>query len=275
MRVEQLGIGTPEYAVIGAVHGDEPCGARAIEGLLDDPPAVEKPVKLIIVNEAALAQNCRYIDEDLNRAFPGSRDAPTHEGRIAHDLLTEVRDCVTLSLHSTQSHAKPFAIVHEVDALAEGIVPYLSIDALVEATDLTEGRLGEHATVIEVECGIQGSDAAAANAERVAREFLGAVGVTEDPNQPVREDPVPIYRLTEEIPKRASGTHEVLVQNFERVAEGDVYATTDGEPFRADQPFYPVLLSPYGYEDVFGYAADLVGRLGDATVLRTEHDDVP
>ena len=34
-----------------------------------------------------------------------------------------------------------------------------------------------------------------------------------------------------------------------------------GEPLCADRPFYPILLSAYGYESVFGYAGDLVGRL--------------
>jgi len=70
MRVETLGEGEPEVAVVGGIHGDEPCGPRAIEAFLRDPPPVERPVEFIVANEEALARNLRYVEEDLNRAIP-------------------------------------------------------------------------------------------------------------------------------------------------------------------------------------------------------------
>lgn len=42
MHVEQLGNGNPELAILGGVHGDEPCGEHAIEALLDAEPAVSR-----------------------------------------------------------------------------------------------------------------------------------------------------------------------------------------------------------------------------------------
>jgi len=33
MDVHDLGEGEPEVAVVGAIHGDEPCGARAVRRL--------------------------------------------------------------------------------------------------------------------------------------------------------------------------------------------------------------------------------------------------
>lgn len=346
MRVERLGDGHPEVAVVGAVHGDEPCGARAIERLLAADPDVERPVALIVANETALDRGVRYVDEDLNRAFPGDPEADSHERRLAHRLRGQLRECVTLSMHSTQSHDAPFAIVREVDALAEAVCPQLSIEAVVESAAYSEGRLIEHADVVEVECGLQGSDAAADNAYRLVREFLAAVGAlrtpeprtdredggagrpaadpdaeagdersgsiagsgptgggrpgeagsgpsdggpspggsrsatadpgsaTTGPSPPTagpnstreeaaadRPPGVPVLRLVERVPKPAGVEYAVFVENFERVAAGEPYAATDGETLRADEPFYPVLLSPYGYEEQFGYKAELVGRL--------------
>lgn len=306
MRVERLGEGTPEVAVVGAVHGDEPCGARAIERILAEDPEVRRPVVLIVANEAALEGGVRYVDEDLNRTFPGDPHAASHERRLAHRLRAQLRDCITLSLHSTQSHDRPFAIVREVDALAEAVCPHLSIEAVVESAGFSEGRLIEHADVVEVECGLQGSDQAADNAHTLVREFLTAVGALHpdstdvardrDSGQPsaggtrraspgltersvVRtegrtsvgaETPdgtedagVPVLRLVERIPKHTGVEHAVFVKNFERVGTGEPFASTDGETLVAGAPFYPVLLSPYGYEDQFGYKAEPVGRLGD------------
>jgi hypothetical protein len=258
VRVERIGDGDPELAVVGAIHGDEPCGARAVEKLIDDPPPVERPVKLVVANEAALERGVRYVDEDLNRAFPGAPDADSHEGRLAHALLGELEGCIAFSIHSTQSYDRPFAVVDGLGPLAEAIPPYLAVDAVVDVGPFTEGRLIGHADVVEVEAGLQGSPAAARNAASLAREFLGAVGAL--PAGP-RHGGVPVYRLRRLLSKRPGGEYAVPVANFERVDAGQAYATVDGEELVADEPFYPVLMSAYGYEDDWGYAADLVGNL--------------
>lgn len=264
MRVEQLGEGTPEIAVVGSIHGDEPCGARAVERLLADSPDLDRPVKFVIANERALAENVRYVDEDLNRAFPGDPDADTHEGRLAHELTQELRDCTIFSMHSTQSYAAPFALVDELDPLAASVVPYLTVEALIETVNFSEGRLIESQDVIEVECGLQGSERAAENAYDLTRQFLGAVGAIEPPREPY--DDIPVFRMERMLPKPPAKEYETFATNFERVAEGETYARADEQLFVADRPFYPILLSPYGYKTEFGYTGDLVGRLDEQAI---------
>ena len=44
MRIYELGDGTPEVAVVGSIHGDEPCGAVAIARLVAEDPPVRRPV---------------------------------------------------------------------------------------------------------------------------------------------------------------------------------------------------------------------------------------
>ncbi len=267
MRVETLGDGEPEVAIVGSIHGDEPCGATAIKSLLDADLDVERPVKLVIANEKALARDVRYVGEDLNRAFPGSPDADTHEGRLAHELLSEIRGCEILSLHSTQSYPAPFALVDELDGQARSVCPYLTVEALVETADYSGGRLIAYPGVIELECGLQRSEAAAENAELLSREFLVAVGALSGEKKP-RHHPLSVFRLEKQIPKPDADRYEVFVENFERVAEGERFAAADDEPLVADRPFYPILLSAYGYRNVFGYAGSLVGRLDGEPAAR-------
>ena len=263
MRVETLGSGEPEVAVVGGIHGDEPCGPAAIDALLAADLDVKRPVKLIVANEAAAEAGVRYVEEDLNRAFPGSPEADSHEGRLAHELLGELRDCAVLSLHSTQSYAAPFALVDETDGFARSICPYFSVEALIETAAYSGGRLISYPTVVEMECGLQRSVGAAINAERLTREFLVATGVLDGDGDPRAE--MPVFRLVQQLPKPQGEVYEVYAENFERVSEGAPFAAVDGEPIVADMPFYPVLLSAYGYENEFGYAADLVGRLDGAS----------
>ncbi|WP_254523784.1 succinylglutamate desuccinylase/aspartoacylase domain-containing protein [Natrinema caseinilyticum] len=255
MRVAQLGSGTPEVAVVAGIHGDEPCGVRAIERLLDERPTVKRPVKLIVANEAALERQIRFVDEDLNRAFPGDPDAETHEGKLASDLVSELEGCLAFSMHSTQSHAEPFAIVNGVGETATDVVPQLPVTAMVETSTFAEGRLFSAVETIEVECGLQGSETAAENADRLTRAFLTAVDVL--PGDTVRRD-LPVYRLVDVIRKDRADTYEVFVDNFTEVEPGAPFAAADGEEQIAEESFYPVLMSSNGYEDVFGYTAEKI-----------------
>jgi hypothetical protein len=304
MRIEQLGVGTPEIAVVAAIHGDEPCGVRAVERLLAESPAVERPVKFVVANEAALEQGVRYVEEDLNRAFPGDPDADTHEGRLAHEVAREVRDCTTLALHSTQSYGEPFAVTNTVGAIARTVCPHLPISELVDTQAETDGRLIEYPHTVEVECGYQGSTRAAENAVELVRGFLRATGalpiegtpeldgdVSSDTDDAAEEDAagsndtdgpddtaesgdttgaddegaesseVTVYRLGRPIPKEPADKYEVFADNFERVEAGEAFAAADGREVVANEPFYPILLSAYGYESVFGYRSERVGVL--------------
>ena len=261
MRVVQLGEGEPSIAVVGSIHGDEPCGRDGIEAVLADPPATSQPVKFIVVNEEALAEGKRYLETDLNRVFPGDPESDVHEMRLAAELAEELQGCTVLSLHSTQSYDGMFALVDEVTDLARTVCPKLSVDAVVRTQGANEGRLFSVApSAIEIECGYQGSAQAADNAEQVIREFLAALGVTDEP-APVRKESLPVFQLGGPIPKDPADDYEVFVHNFEPVAAGDRVAAADGETLYAEEAFHPVLLSADGYEDVFGYMGSHVGTL--------------
>jgi len=260
MRVETLGDGEPDVAVVAAIHGDEPCGVRAIERLLDENPAVQGSAKLIVANELALEREVRYVEEDMNRAFPGAPEADTHEARLAYRLGEELEGCRVLALHSTQSTAEPFAVVDGVHDFARAIVPHLPVAALVDSANFVEGRIFASAPkCVEVECGYQGSEGAAENAYSLTRAFLTAFDVLPGDTQP-RE--VPVFRLFERVPKAAGSNHEVHVENFSRVAPGTTFASVDGDTHVADTEFYPVLMSANGYDEVFGYSAERIGVVG-------------
>ena len=260
MRVEQLGDGEPEVAVAGGIHGDEPCGVAAVEHFLDERPAVARPVRFVVANEEAVTQGKRYVERDLNRAFPGDRDGATHEDRLAHALGEAVGDCTTLALHSTQSYERMFALVDELREFSRAVCPRLSVDAVVE-TGAAAGRIFDAVPdTIEVECGYQGSDQATRNARQVTREFLAATGALPDEETPHQTD-LPVFRLGNPVPKTAAQEYEVFAENFEEVFAGERFAAADGEAVIAEEDFHPVLLSAYGYEEVFGYTAERVGTL--------------
>ncbi len=266
MQIHQLGDGQPEVAVVAGIHGDEPCGVRAVERLLADDPDVRRPVKLIVANEVALERGERFVDEDLNRAFPGDPDGQTRESRLAHEIAREVQGCTVLALHSTSSYPDPLAVIDTVDEIARSLAPRLPVEILIETDEHTEGRLIEHAHTIEVECGLQGTEQAAKNGYWLLRAFLAASNVLSAPAADERlaaaeRKEVQVFRLEGPIPKPPGREYEVVVPNFEQVDAGERFAIADGEALTAEAPFYPVLLSAHGYDDIFGYAAEAAGTL--------------
>lgn len=259
MRVVQVGEGDPELVVIGGIHGDEPCGVRAIERVLADDPDVQRPVKFIVANEEALEQGVRYLDADLNRAFSDDTPPDAHERQLAIRLAEEVEGSTVLAIHSTQSHADPFALCSHIDDTIRRIVPYLSVVALVDLEGFGEGRMfATNADIVEVEAGFQGSEQAAENAYSLVREFLTVTGALA--GDAIGRD-LPIYHLGPPIEKPAAERYDVFVENFQPVEAGEVYAAAGDEEVVATEAFIPILMSAYGYRDVFGYRGRRAGTL--------------
>jgi predicted deacylase len=204
VRVEQLGSGEPTIAIVGGIHGDEPCGDQAVESLLADPPALSEPVLLVVANELAADRGVRYVDHDLNRVFPGDPESDSHERRLAARLRAELEGCRALSLHSTQSYGRPFALVNGVGEFERDVCPRLSIDAVVDTADTDGGRIFDAVpATIEIECGYQRSAVAAENAVEISHEFLAATGALDGVPPPTIE-PVPRYRLGNAVSKAAA-----------------------------------------------------------------------
>ena len=261
MRTYQLGAGQPDIAIVGAVHGDEPCGARAIERLVAADPPVERPVKLIVANERALERDVRWIDTDLNRVFDEDLDEDTHEHQLASRLTDEIAGCTVLSIHSTHSYADPFAMVSGLDERPVDIAARLPVVALLDIGSTVEGRpfVIEAAYFIEIEAGEQRSERAAENALELSYAFLRATGAL--PGEAASHQ-VPTFRMEAPIPKPSADRYEVEAENFKLVDRGETFARADDRRLVAGEPFYPLLLSADGYDDIFGYTGDHVGYRG-------------
>ncbi|MFB6187420.1 MAG: succinylglutamate desuccinylase, partial [Halobacteriaceae archaeon] len=159
-----------------------------------------------------------------------------------------------------QSFSEPFGLVKRINQQVKTICTRLSITSLVETGNIVEGRLfaTTPSTIIEIEAGKQGSDKAAENAYRILREFLTATNAI--PGETISRT-LPIYRLEYELPKPSGKNYTTSVTNFEKVSPGDIYASADGTEYVADDEFYPILVSPYGYENKFGYAGSHQGEI--------------
>ena len=115
VKSERVG---PRLIVLGAVHGNEICGLRAIERVLAE--FESKTLNLLrgsvsfvpITNQKAYEQGRREGDRNLNRNLGPSEHPQDFEDRIANALCPLLgQHDVLIDLHSFQSPGEPFAMI--------------------------------------------------------------------------------------------------------------------------------------------------------------------
>ena len=113
----------PTFTVLGAVHGNEPCGAAAINRLIADLDRGEVvltqgALQLVpVCNPRAYAENVRFVERNLNRSlYP--KDKPVHYEDRIDPILCDVldRSNVVLDLHSYASQGGPFMFLSAQNA---------------------------------------------------------------------------------------------------------------------------------------------------------------
>jgi predicted deacylase len=263
----------PEVTVVGGVHGDEPSGVEVVRRLREADLDLRRRVQFVIANPPAVEAGERYLDSDLNRSFPGDLDGDREE-RLAARLCSLAGETPTLSLHSTHSSAEPFALVHRDQTRAFALAADLPLPYVVDHAATTDGTMTACTPTVTVEAGRQHAEATVEAAAAQARAFLKLTDATPGEVEPYPAAPEGrpgFYGMQRAVEKPAdapadaacSTLYDLHVGNFTRVPTGTRYADVEGEPLVADAPFYPVLMSECGYEDVFGYRAVRYGGTVD------------
>lgn len=256
-EVTTAGPGEPEVAVVGGVHGDETGGVRAVRRLRRADLDLQRGVGFVVANPAAVEAGARYLDSDLNRAFPGDRSGD-RERRLAARLCEFFGPLTTVSLHGTRSRPTPFALVHRSQPREFDLAGELPVGNVVDHWGVNDGTVTTCGLTVEIEVGPQGTPAAAKAAERQALAFLRRVDAL--PGDSPAADPA-YFHMAEPVPKPPGTDYELHVENFEYVPAGTAFASADGRKVVAEEPFYPVLMSADGYVDIFGYRGR---KLGDS-----------
>jgi predicted deacylase len=112
----------PRLIVLGAVHGNETCGTRAIERLLVEFDAGRLALArgtltfVPVTNPLAYQRQQRVGDRNLNRNLQPNVDPQDFEDRVANALCPLLAEHeVLLDLHSFHTAGEPFAMIGPPD----------------------------------------------------------------------------------------------------------------------------------------------------------------
>jgi hypothetical protein len=244
-----IGEKDPKICIIGSIHGDEPCGAYAIQHIISKNYDFEKPVKFIIANQKALQKDTRYIDSDLNRNFSNDK-LSGYEVSLANKIEKEIKKCNNiLSLHSTRSTSTPFVLSGDKNKNIFSSLPMKNI-----AIKKDKGSLISNYDSIEIECGYQKSKQAKINAIRFIKHYLQNHNVYNFNLSSIKTDNQ-IFEIVEKVKK--DNKLIFLGQNFKKVDQNSIYAynPNTGKKYRSKDSFYPILMSTNGYKNILGYKA--------------------
>ncbi len=119
----------PTIAIVACQHGNELFGKEIVDAILETPEQFPG-VRTVIANELAIERGVRFVDEDLNRAFPGNDD--THEGRLAKEVLQAVKGCdVVLDIHTTFADLTFIPIVTSITPDVQAVLRSMTSDNLM------------------------------------------------------------------------------------------------------------------------------------------------
>lgn len=93
----------PKVIIIYCLHGDEVFGKKVFDFYQKERNKISN-LKLILANEQALQRRKRYIDHDLNRSFPGSKNG-NYEDQVAFKIVSDLKKnkSYILDIHTTTS----------------------------------------------------------------------------------------------------------------------------------------------------------------------------
>ncbi len=139
--------------IIGCQHGDEKLGEKVISHLHGEG---YKDVSFILANERAAERNVRFIDQDLNRSFPGNPKG-NYEERRAAEILPAIQSAdIVIDIHTTTSEVKMVPIIASLTPEIEKVINLTTAAEIVVMGDEAVKRsLIGHADVgISLEFGL-------------------------------------------------------------------------------------------------------------------------
>lgn len=265
----------PVLVCVAGMHGNEPAGIEALERVHDtlttEAYRIDGTFVAVLGNQAALADNVRFVDSDLNRHWTRERI-----GRVAldrepnptvsedldllelHDLISDILDHATgesylIDLHTTSGRSAPFGTVGDTlrnrrFALQLPLPLIMGLEEHLEGTMLEFFNDRGHIT-LGLEGGRHDDESSVDRIEAAVLLALEAAGVLRDERaaQRLADARTFLARLSRNLPKVLEVRHRHFVgphdqfamrpgyASFQEVAENEHLADDESGPVTAPE----------------------------------------
>ncbi len=235
-------------------HGDEKIGlavVKAVENL-----RIKNGELIVnIANKKALKLNRRFVDQDLNRTFPGKRNG-NHEERLAYKLLPLIKSAdIVIDIHSTTSELKDALIVTKIDKATKEYIRIIDPKYVLNMKVLSKGNLISAAKVgLAFEYG-KDKDKKVLNKIIVGiKNLLIYEKMIESPKTKT-ENKITFFSIYKQVEKPTGAKLKKEIKNYKLIRKNQTYANIRHKKIIAKEDFYPILFGNNNYENIFGFAA--------------------
>jgi lysine 2,3-aminomutase len=246
-------------------HGDERIGlkvAKELQKLNID----ENVLTVQVANNRAFKLRKRFIDCDLNRAFPGQKNG-NYEQKLAYKLSKAIKSAdLVLDIHSTKSKLKDALIATKLDNKTS---KYIKIIGPKYALIMNVTKNNALISQAEVGLGFEyGNDNDPNTLKKIVRDikklfsYLGLIKIKLRSNKQTTN----YFNVISEVKKPKGYKLLPEIKNYKLIRKNKAFATNGKDYLVAENNFYPILFGEKDYKTIFGF-------MGKKNILNPMNDD--
>jgi succinylglutamate desuccinylase len=234
-------------------HGDERIGLRVVKEI--EKLNVDKnQLSFQIANDKAFKLRKRFVDQDLNRSFPGKKNG-NYEERIAYRLSPVIKSAdLVLDIHSTKSNLKDAIIITKFNKKTSEY-----IKAICPKYVLIMNATKTNALISQAKIGIAfeyGKDKDPKTLQKIVtdiKRLFFYVGLIDNKPQK-RKRETNYFNIISEVKKPKGYRLLSKIKNYKIIYKGESFATNRKNYLFAKENFYPILFGGNSYKTIFGFA---------------------
>jgi predicted deacylase len=237
-----------------ATHGDETIG-HAVAKVIEKLKLIQGEVIIHVANEKAYLLKTRFIDQDLNRSFPGDKNG-NHEQKLAFKILPIIKEAdLVIDIHSTTSQLKNALIVTKFDKKTKNIIDVINPKYLLYMRATKNNALISAAKIgIAFEYGGDKDKKVIQKTISDIKNLLTYLGMIKGKFKKTKSK-TEFFDVYGVASKPEGFELKKSIKNYKLVKMGEVYSISGKEKITAKKDFYPILFGEKKYKDMFGFVA--------------------
>lgn len=241
-----------------ATHGDETIGYKVVEQIKKIKVKQGHNIIVNIANPKAFKIKKRFIDQDLNRSFPGDING-NYEQKIAAKLLPKIREVdLVLDIHSTTSDLKDALIVTKLDIKTKEYVRVIKPKFLLHMKVTKDNALISNAKVgIGFEYGNDKDKKVLKKTVEDIKKILAYLEIINYKNKNSNKNNTKYFEINKMVPKPNGYILLKNIKNYKIIKKGEIFAKNKEKCIRAKKDFYPILFGEKNYLNYFGFEGKL------------------
>lgn len=211
-----------------------------------------------VANKKAVAENKRFIKDDLNRVFPGKKTG-SYEEKLAYKMTPFIKAFdLVIDIHSTETGLSSSIIVTNKSAKLKRIIQEIGPKRLIQMSATKSNALISVAKLgLAFEYGKDKDRKTLSQTIDGIEKILKYYEMLEKTSKNLKKEKTEFFEAFSTLEKPEGFVVAKQIENFKFVKKGSRVGIHPGTKveIKAPQSFYPILFGKNSYTKIFGFMA--------------------